>query len=60
MFAGRSFCLLCILPWGILCLSAVSIAFVSILFPWCASVSSGVFVSICSISFVKSSLFAFL
>ena len=44
MFSERSLCLFRILPWGILCLSAVSIQFVSILFPWCASVGSGVFV----------------
>ena len=46
---------LCIVPWGILCLSSVSIPFVSILFPWWASVGSGVFLSVCSIYFVKSS-----
>ena len=33
---------------------------VSILFPWCASVDSGLFDSVCFISFVKSSQFAFL
>ena len=62
MFSRKSLCLLHILPWGILCLSAASIAFISILFPWCVSVGSGVyvFVSICSISFMKSSHFAFL
>ena len=46
-------CLLRILLCCMLCLSAASIAFVSILFPRCASVGVGVFVSVCSISFVK-------
>ena len=59
-FSGESLCLLHILPWGMLCLLAASIAFVGILFPWCASVGSGVFVSVCSIFLVKSSQFAFL
>ena len=58
MFSSRSLCLLRILPGGILCLSAASIVFVSIFFPWCTSVGSGVFVSVCSISSVKPSQFA--
>ena len=32
----------------------------SILFPWCASVCRGMFIRLCSIFIVKSSLFAFL
>ena len=60
IFSGESLCLLHILPWGMLCLSTVSTAFISILFPWCASLGSGVLVSVCSISFVKSSQVAFL
>ena len=60
MFSGRSVCLLRILPWGMLFLSAASIEFVSILFPCCAFVGSCVLVRVCSISFVKSSQFAFL
>ena len=39
---------------------SVSITIVSILLPWCASVGSGVFDGICSISLVKSLQFAFL
>ena len=54
MFSGRALCLLHILPGGMLRLSAASIKFVCILLPWCASVDSGVFVSVCYISFVKS------
>ena len=45
-------CLLRILPLVIMRLSAESIVFISILFHWCESVGSGVFVSVCSISFV--------
>ena len=60
MFSLKSLFLLRILPWSISCLSAASIAFVCILFPWCASGGSSVFVSVCSISFVKSSQFVFL
>ena len=50
----KEFVFFVILPRDILCLSAGSITFVSI-FSWCASVASGVFVSVCFISFVKSS-----
>ena len=60
IYSGKNLCLLCIFQCGMLYLSAVSIILVSSLLPWCTLVGNGVFVSDCSISFVKSFQFAIL
>ena len=58
MFSGSSFCVLCILPFGMWCLSACRIMLVSMLFAVCTL--SGMFMlsSACSISCVNSVQFA--
>jgi len=60
MCSGSSLCLLCIFPRGMLCLSACSMAFVSILLAVCTLSGVCMFVSVCSISWVKFVQFAFL
>ena len=60
MFWGSSLFLLCVLPLGMLCLSALSIRFVSILLAVCVLSGSCVFCSESSISWVNAVQFALL
>ena len=54
MFCGRSLCLLCCLPLGMLCLSAVSIMFVRMVLAWWGFWGGSMSVRAISISSVKS------
>ena len=60
MFSGSSLSLWCILPLGMLCLSAVRMMFVNILVDAWTLVGSGVLCSMVSISWVYAGQFAFL
>ena len=60
MCSGSSFCVWCIFPFGMWCLSAASIALVSIFVVVCAFCGVSVSASFCSISCVNSCQFALL
>ena len=60
MCSGSSFCVWCIFPFGMWCLSASSIALVSIFVAVCAFCGVSVSASVCSISCVNSCQFALL
>ena len=53
MSSGKSLQLLCILPFGMLCLSAISMKFVKILLAVCILVGMGVRAKADSVSFVN-------
>ena len=59
MYSGKSLQLLCILPFGMFCLSAISMMFVKILLAVCMLVGSGlsesglcVFCKLCPVCFL--------
>ena len=52
MSSGKSLQLLCILPFGMLCLSAISMMFVKILLAVCMLVGMVVFCKLCPVCFL--------
>ena len=60
MCSGYSFCVWCIFPFGMWCMSAASIALVSIFVAVCAFCGVSVSASVCSITSVNSCQFALL
>ena len=60
MWSGKSLQLLCILPFGMLCLSAISMMFVKILLAVCILVGMVVLAKADSVSSVNSVQSAFL
>ena len=52
MRSGKSLQLLCILPFGMLCLSAISMMFVKIMLAVCMLVGMVVFRELCPVSFL--------